>query len=88
MNELEQLADVLLAKVRAVPLSIDLWGADEIGAYLKLSPRHVSERLACRPDFPRVIRLPSESGRGVKRWKAKEVIAWAESLQRPARRTQ
>lgn len=77
---LGELVEALAARINAVPLSVDLWGPDEVGKYLKVSSRHVSERLACRPDFPKVIRLPSESGRGVKRWKAQEVINWAEGL--------
>jgi hypothetical protein len=64
----------------AIPLKIDLWGAKQIAAYLKVSPRHVLERYTLLPGFPTPIRLPSATGkRGNPRWKACEIISWAES---------
>ena len=67
----------------SIPLRIDLWGAKQIAAYLKVTPRQVLERYALLPGFPRAIRLPSISGkRGAPpRWKAWEIIKWVESFQ-------
>lgn len=66
----------------AIPLEIDLWSGTEIAAYLKVGARQVLERYAPLPDFPKAIRLPtSEGGKGQPRWKASEVIAWAERYQ-------
>ena len=79
LQVLERITDKLNA---AVPLDIDLWSSDQIAAYLKKDRRKVMERIACLPDFPRAIRLPSTTGgKGQPLWKAKEVIAWAESYQ-------
>ncbi len=67
----------------AIPLRVDLWGAKQIGAYLKVTPRQVLERYALLPGFPLSIRLPSATGKrgSPPRWKAWEVIRWAESYQ-------
>lgn len=46
-----------------------------IGALLSLSSRHVRERLALRPDFPRPLRI---AGVGHPRWREDEVLEWAE----------
>ena len=79
---IDQLASAVAARVK-IPLEIDLWDAETIGAYLKLSPRQVLERVAIRPDFPNQIRIPTEGkGRGHPRWRAAEVIKWAESYSR------
>ncbi|OBS07921.1 helix-turn-helix transcriptional regulator [Acidihalobacter prosperus] len=72
-----------------VPLRIDLWGPDEVAAYLKVGRRQVAERYAALPGFPAPIRIPpaqtkaatAQTGkpRGLLRWKAVEIIAWAEA---------
>lgn len=78
-NLIDQIASAVAQRV-AIPLEIDLWDAKAIGAYLKVSPRQVLERYSCRPEFPHPIRLPSsDKGHGHPRWKAAEVIKWAES---------
>jgi predicted DNA-binding transcriptional regulator AlpA len=61
-----------------VPPERQLWSAQDIAAYLGVSPRTVAERYAPRPDFPAPIRLPSTGQAGLKRWKAAEVMTWAE----------
>lgn len=65
---------------RRIPLAVDLWGSAEIAAYLKLEQRQVSDRVVTLPGFPAAIRIPTRGpGRGQPRYKASEVIAWAES---------
>lgn len=81
MMDLNDLAELIVKHINRTPVSVDLWSAKEIADYLKVGPRQVSERYAALPDFPAAIRLPAESGRGHYRWKASEVIAWAESRQ-------
>lgn len=75
---IEQLAELLTPQI---PITIDLWGPKEAAAYFKVSTRQFKERISCRPQFPRPIRLPTDkgAGRGHPRWKAIEVIKWAES---------
>lgn len=65
----------------AIPVTVDLWDLRCIGAYLKRSPEVVRENYACRSDFPRPVKLPSTgSGRSHALYKAREVVAWAESF--------
>jgi hypothetical protein len=85
---IERLAEEIAMRIRpAIPLSIDLWDAETIGAYLKKSSRQVRERYAPLPGFPQAIRLPSGGAeKSHPLWKALEVIKWAEKYQekRPA----
>lgn len=75
-----------------LPLSIQLWNAKAIAAYLQRSPAVVLERVVTLPDFPKPIRLPSARSRsttgvpsvtakatGQPLWKAAEVIKWVDS---------
>lgn len=80
-EEIKILADLASPQI---PVTIDLWDAKHIGAYLKVSPRQVTERYACKPDFPGAIRLPSKKGNGHPRWKAIDIIKWAEKYQENA----
>lgn len=62
-----------------IPLHIDLWDIATIAMYLKRNETVVRERLACKPDFPAAIRLPTETGRrGHALYKAKDIIQWTE----------
>lgn len=65
----------------AIPIEVDLWDMAMIAAYLKRNVQVVRERMACLPDFPRAIRLPTSTGRTQPLWKAKEIVAWASSHQ-------
>lgn len=84
---LEQLVRALTQlKSPGIPIEFDLWDADIISAYLKVSRRQVLEHYAVQPKFPQPINLPSgrPSGKTRKRhprWKALEIITWAEKLQ-------
>jgi len=69
--------DELIAVMKSASLPFkDRWlDASGVGALLGYSGRHVAERIACKPDFPRPVRLDG----GHPRWKAAEVLAWAET---------
>ena len=78
-DELAKLTEAVekLTKRPQIPVEADLWDSTHIAAYLKRSARHVMERLAPMPDFPKAIRLPTTSGgRGDPLWPAAEVIEW------------
>jgi hypothetical protein len=79
-EKLDRLIDVLSRPT--IPADKVLWDAEAAGAYLGVSARQVSERYALMVGFPDTIRLPSQSGRGQLRWKAVEIMAWADR-QRP-----
>jgi predicted DNA-binding transcriptional regulator AlpA len=63
------------AEAAAIPLPMRWLTAAEVGALLGYSERQVQNRIACRPDFPKALRL---DGIGHPRWKASEVAQWAE----------
>lgn len=63
-----------------IPLSIDLWDIATIAAFLKRDPQVVRERMACMPEFPKAIRLPTKNGRTQPLYKAKEIIEWTEKF--------
>ncbi len=77
---ISRLAAALAAQTKpTIPLSIDLWDISTIAQFLKRNESVVRERIACKPDFPPAIRLPTETGkRGHPLYKAKDVIQWAE----------
>ena len=78
--EAETLVEIIEKAMQpAIPINIDLWGPREVSAFLKVGVRKVNE-YAARPDFPQPYRLPSDKGRGHKRWRANEVIKWAQTL--------
>ena len=58
-----------------------LWDLAEVAEYLHRSEQHARQWIITLDGFPRPIRIPS--GRGAERprplWRAKDVIAWAES---------
>lgn len=85
---IEQLAAAIAAHTAPmIPLAVDIWDAAHAAAYLKCSPRTLLERYAPLPGFPAAIRLPSAGGmRGQPRWKAAEVIKWANGHQERAPR--
>lgn len=79
---IDRIASAVAARIPRVPLDVALWGADEIADYLAVSRRQAAEKVVMLPGFPQPIRLPVlRGGKGHPRWKAAEVIAWAESHQ-------
>jgi hypothetical protein len=78
-----RLATELAKQLRpALPIEIDLWDIATIATYLKRSESVVRERMACLPDFPKAIRLPStRSVRGQTLYRAREIIQWAAQYQ-------
>jgi hypothetical protein len=86
MSEKEILAAILQklsekATQAAIPVEIDLWDTEHIAAYLKYSYSTVRDKILPLPSFPRPISIRTVNGAGLPRYKAREVILWAESLQ-------
>lgn len=67
MNENADIAAALdrIAKAAAIPISAKWLDAEGVGAMLSYAPRYVSERLACRADFPKPARGRRKSGEGI-----------------------
>lgn len=78
MTDLGPILERLATVLERPPLPPDriLWDAARVGEYLGVAPRTVAEKWAHRPGFPKAIALGGE--RALRRWKAKEVMDWAE----------
>lgn len=74
MPEALEVIKELLLQQQHTPWDKTLWNAEDIGKHLKLSARSVTERYACRPDFPQPVRIG-----GTYRWYAAEVCDWVEA---------
>lgn len=72
-DKLDELIEA--TKASSVPVNLRWLDADQVGAMLGFSSRQVSERIACRPEFPKPLRL---NGNGHPRWLASEVAEWAQ----------
>jgi hypothetical protein len=82
MSEKEILAAILQKlSEKSIPVEVDLWDTEHIAAYLKYSHSTVRDKILPLPSFPRPICIRTANGSGLPRYKAREVIKWAESLQ-------
>jgi len=52
-----------------------LWTPEQIAAYLNIGITAAREKVICRPDFPKAIRI-TEDAKG-RRWQPEEVTEWA-----------
>lgn len=73
LEAIDRLADAVLT---GVPVDKRLWTAEACAQYLGYSRSHFLQHIACRPDFPRSRHVGK--GDGGRRWKAAEVIEWAD----------
>ena len=82
IDELAQkIAEKMADPIPWVPLSERQMDIADIAAYRRRSARHIAEREACHPDFPRPIIFPSDKGRGHKTWLAVEIFKHYRGLQ-------
>lgn len=68
----QTLLSEILGELRRQHNADDMWTADEIADFLKLSKKTVQNRILDDKTFPRSRTLPT----GGRRWVAKEVIEW------------
>lgn len=75
--------DELIAAIRysAIPADIKWLDPEGVGQMLGFAPRYVLEKLACRPDFPKPMRI---GGSGHPRWLASEIHEFAQSQRNKA----
>lgn len=66
----------------SLPVEIDLWDIATIATYLKRSESVVRERMACLPDFPKAICLPSNGSiRDQASYRVRDIIQWTAKYQ-------
>lgn len=64
---------------KRAPIERTLWSSDDCADYLRVSPRHFMDRIACQHTFPNPVRVQTAEGkRGHPRWYAGEVMKWVE----------
>lgn len=82
-DETKAILRAILQKLseQPLPVEVDLWDTEHIARYLKYSYSTVRDKIICLPSFPRPIRINTANGTSLPRFKAREVIQWAESLQ-------
>lgn len=78
MTDAAELIEAIDRLSPRIPITTDLWSIKEIASYLKYSTGQVRDRVVTMPGFPDPIRIRTGAGRGKPRWKAVEVIQWAE----------
>lgn len=73
--------DELARKIASRLTPHALWDLAEVAEYLHRSEQHTRQWIITQDGFPRPIRIPSGKGADRPRplWRAKDVIAWAES---------
>ncbi|OXJ15986.1 helix-turn-helix transcriptional regulator [Burkholderia sp. HI2500] len=74
--------DELARKIASRLTPHALWDLAELAAYLHRSEQHTRQWIITQDGFPRPIRIPSGKSateRARPLWRAKDVIAWAES---------
>lgn len=79
------------ALARHIAMRMDpeaLMDAEDVGAYLKCSPRYVLEEYVKAPGFPKAIRLAGPDGRrGNARWRRRDITGWVNDQAGEARST-
>lgn len=60
----------------AVAAEHELWTAQDVAAYLKLSAYTVERRVVVQPGFPKSVQPCATGAKAAKRWFACEVITW------------
>lgn len=80
---IHRLAAELAQQLRpTIPVDVDLWDIRTIATLLKRSEAHVREHMACLPDFPKAIRLPTaRAARSQALYRAREVLEWTAKYQ-------
>jgi hypothetical protein len=77
MSDIEAITDAITKiGTSEFPVNIDLWDAEKVAAYLKISKSRLSNYYAIQPGFPAPGRLPSQKGVGRPLWRAIDVIQW------------
>lgn len=77
----QQIAEKIADPLPWVPLAERQMSIADIAAYRRMSARHIAEREACRPDFPKPIALPTDKGRGHRVYLATEIFKYYRGYQ-------
>lgn len=79
---IEELLTSILEELRMTKVSKRLWSLDDIAAYLNRSKITVQQRVACKPDFPKAVRIPTSAGKLGPLWYPDQVKAYVKRHQK------
>jgi len=75
---MNRIAELVAEKVFGIEQP-SLWSVKEIATFLKLSERHVQDRVVKSPNFPKGFLIPGAGKiKSRVRWKKDDVIDWAD----------
>lgn len=82
IDELAQkIAEKIADPLPWVPLSERQMSLDDIAAYRRRSRRHIAEREACMPGYPKPVALPTDKGKGQPVYYAVEIFKYYRGFQ-------
>ena len=74
----EAIAEQILEKVeQKARVPSPLWTVEDIAYFLKLSPRHVKDRVIKTPGFPAAVPVQGAGRRPTLRWRSEDIVRWA-----------
>ncbi len=79
---IEELLTSILEELRMTKVAKRLWSLDDIAAYLNRSKITVQQRVACKPDFPKAVRIPTSAGKLGPLWYPDQVKAYVKRHQK------
>ncbi len=78
----EELLISILEELRTTKVPKRLWSLADIAAYLSRSKITIQQRVACKPDFPDAVRIPTSAGKLGPLWYQDEVKAYVKRHQK------
>ena len=78
----QELLAAILVELKTAKSSQRLWSLDDIATYLNKSKVTIQQRIVCKPDFPKPVRIPTSAGNLGPLWYPKEVEAYVKRHQK------
>lgn len=79
---IEELLTAILEELQAAKRPDRLWSVADIAAYLNRSKVTIQQRVVCKPDFPKAVRIPTASGKVGPLWYKEEVLRYIRKHQK------
>ena len=70
---IEELLTAILEELKSAKVPNRLWSVSDIAAYLNRSKITIQQRIVCKPDFPKAVRIPTQTGKVGPLWYQSEV---------------
>lgn len=77
------LITMLIDEIRSLKqpdLQNDLWDAEDIAHYLRMSKSTVQNKVLTLNNFPKAVVLPTGQQKPARRWVASEIKAWSKRI--------